>query len=80
LRANALRIDVSAAIDGGVDARDRNVALVVYRDLDDGGDVADETAMRGDAKAVPLRQLAAPFALFRRKLGDAAQSAGVDWI
>ena len=60
LRADALGVDAEAAVDRGIDARHRDVALVVDRDLDDGRDVADEAAMRGDAEPLTLRQLACP--------------------
>src|SRR5436305_9250172 len=36
--------------------------------------------MHGDAEAVTLRQLAAPFAFLRRQLGDTAEPPGVDGI
>jgi hypothetical protein len=55
LRVNSLRIDVSAAIDRGIDPRHRELAFVVNRHLDDGRDVADEITMHGDADVVAPR-------------------------
>ena len=65
-------IDVRAAIDRDVDARHRQVALVVDRHLDDGRDVGHEAAMRGDAEPVARRHRAAPFGALGGELDDAA--------
>ena len=80
LRSDALRIDVKAAVDRGVDARHREVALVVDGDLDHGGNIADEAAMRRDTEPVTGRQLPSPAGFLGRKLGDPPQPSGVDRI
>src|SRR4051794_27412253 len=77
LRANALRIDVGAAIDCGVDAWDRYVAFIIDRDLDYRRDIAHKAAMRSDAETVALGKLASPFAFLGGELGDAAQPSGI---
>src|SRR6185369_1405523 len=78
LRAHPLRVDAEAAVDRGVDARHRDVALAVDLHLDHSRDVGDERAVRRDAEAAALRQLPAPAAALGRKLGNLAQPAGVD--
>ena len=60
LRADALGVGGKAAIDRSIDARHREVAFLVDRDLDDGRDIAEEAAVHGDAQAVARRQLACP--------------------
>src|ERR1044072_1652035 len=60
LRPPPLGIDAEAAVDRGVDARHRDVALGVHLDLDHGRDVADERAMRRDAEGPALRQVPGP--------------------
>ena len=60
LRADAIRIDGRAAIDGDVDPRHRDVALVVDRRFDHRRHIGHEAAVDGEAEAMALRQLALP--------------------
>ena len=75
LRADAIRVDDRAAIDGDVDARHGDIALLVDRRLDHRRHVAHEAAMDGEAKAVAFRQLAlAPARLLGDEFDDVAQA------
>src|ERR1700691_2399000 len=80
LRLDPLGIDERSAIDRGIDTFDPEFALVTDRYLDNGRDVADEAAVRGDAKPVALRHLATPATLVRHQFDDAAQPAGIDRV
>src|SRR5664279_5235484 len=63
LRLDPLGIDERSTIDRGIDTFDPEGALVTDRYLDNGRDVTDEAAVRGDAEPVTLRHLAAPATL-----------------
>src|SRR5262245_3696795 len=69
-----------AAIDGGVDARDRDFALVADDNVHDRGNVADKAAVRGDAEPLALRQLLAPARLLGGELGYSSQPTRLDRI
>src|SRR6266850_8546516 len=80
LRLDPLRIDVGSAIYGGIDPRHGELALVVNGHLDDGRDIADEAAVRGNAEPVTLGDGPAPAALVRDQLDDLAKTRGIDRI
>src|SRR5437899_10368405 len=80
LRLVPLRIDVGSAIYGGIDPRHGELALVVNGHLDDGRDIADEAAMRGNAEPVSLGDGPAPATLVRDQLDDLAKTRGIDRI
>src|ERR1700730_16439953 len=80
LRADALGIDVEAAVDRGVDARDRQFSLAVHSDMHHRRNVAQKAPVRGDAASLTRWQRLAPFGLLRRKLRDTAQASRVDRI
>src|SRR5207248_4435521 len=80
LRINALGVRSKTAIDRGVDARHAQLSLVVDRDLDDGGDIAQEAPVHGYTLAMPRRQLFAPFRLVGNKLDDAPQPRRIDRV
>ncbi len=80
LRADAVRVDVSAAIDRHVDARDRELALGVDRGVHDRRDVAQEAPVHGDAAALAIGQLAAPARFLGHELDDAAQPFRIDRV
>src|SRR6185437_12948546 len=80
LRLDALRCDVGAAIEGGIDPRHRELTCLVDSHLDDGRDVADEAAVDGDAEAMALWHLPSPFAFLRDYLHDTPQACGIDRI
>src|SRR5690349_20641746 len=62
LRLDPLRIDVGSAINRGIDPGPGELALVVNGYLDDGRDIADEAAMRGNAEPVSLGHRPSPAA------------------
>src|SRR4029078_1742364 len=78
LRLDPLGVDVDAAVDRGIHPRDRQLAFVINRALDDRGDIADEAAMRRNAEPVALRQLAAPLTLLADQFHHLAQPPGLD--
>src|SRR2546429_9276095 len=80
LRLDPLRIDEGSAIYRGIDPRHGELALVVNGDLDDGRDIADEAAVRGNAEPVSLGDGPSPAALVRDQLDDLAKTPGVDRI
>src|SRR5215472_9036049 len=80
LRAHAVRIHRRATVDCDVDARYREIALVVHLHFDDRRDVAHEAVMRGDAQALALGHGFAPSRFLRHGLGDTPQPPGVHWI
>src|SRR4051794_12214953 len=80
LRLDPLRIDEGSAIYRGIDPRHGELALVVNGDLDDGRDIADEAAMRGNAEPVPLGDGPPPAALVRDQFDHLAKTRGIDRI
>ena len=54
LRADAVRVDLRAAVEGDVDTRDRQLALAADRNFDHGGGIADKAVMRGQAQSPAL--------------------------
>ncbi len=56
------------------------LALVVDRHLDNGRDIADEAAMRGDAEPVALRHGTTPAAFLRDIVRRPAQPPGIDRV
>src|SRR6516225_7936279 len=79
LRVDAFRVGGETTIDRSINAGHREAPLVVHSDLNDGRDIADETAVYGDALAVPRRQFLAPLGFVRDELDDAPQTCRVDW-
>src|SRR5205823_14346725 len=80
LRLDPLRIDVGTAIYRGIDPGHNELALVVDGYLDDRRDIADEAAMRGNAKPVTLGNVPSPAALVCYQFDHLADPSGVDRI
>src|SRR5919198_3772969 len=75
LRPDALRIDLRAAIDADVNARDPQAATLPHLDFDDGCRVGDEAPMTGNAKAPAIGQRAPPVRFLCDRLDDAPEAA-----
>ena len=80
LRLDPFRIDIGSAIYGGIDPGHGELALVVNGHLDDGRDIADEAAMRGNAEPVTLGDGPTPAAFVRNQFDDLAKTRGIDRI
>src|ERR1700722_1397979 len=74
LRADSLRIDLRAAVEGDVDARNAQLALVADRNFHHSGRVADEAVVSGQTQPAALGKLASPTRLARRDFDHAAQT------
>ncbi len=80
LRLDPFGIDEHAAVDGSVDLVNGQFAFFADRHLDDGRDIADETAMHGNPEPVSLRDGPSPAALVGNDLDHSAQTRGIDRI
>ena len=81
LRADSIRIHDGTAINGDVDTRHCDVALLVDRSLDHRRHIAHKAAVDSETKAMTFRHLAlAPTRLLRDQIDNVAQPAGVDRI
>ncbi len=78
LRADGVRVDDGAAVDGAHHAMDGDLARRRHRDFRHLRDEAAEGFVHGDAHRVPGRQLAAPAGAFRREIHDAAHPRMVE--
>src|SRR5262245_65320242 len=68
------------AIDGGVDARNRNLPLLADLNVHDGCNVADKAAVRGNTEPLPLRQRFAPSRLLGGEFGHSSQPPRLDRV
>src|ERR1700683_1801441 len=77
LRADTIRVHGRATINGDVDPRHSDVALLVDCGFDDGPHIAHKAAVDGETKAVTFRHFAlAPPRLLRDQFDNVAQPAG----
>src|SRR2546422_5206940 len=67
LRADPVWIDLRPAVECHVDARDRDLALLVHHHLHHGGHVGDEAVMGGNPEALAGGQFSPPAGLLRRR-------------
>src|SRR5207245_4070917 len=80
LRADAIGVDLRAAIDGDVHSRDRQLPLVVERRFYHRRHVGHEAVGDGDALPAALGQRLAPTGFARRGFDDAPHAAGVHGV
>lgn len=80
LGADALGVDLRAAVDGHVHRHHLQLTLGVYRHLDHRGGVAHEAVGHRQAQAVSLGQLAAPAGALGCGFDHIAHAAGVDRV
>ena len=80
LGAHPVRVDHKPAIDRHVDARDRHLSVIAHRNVGNGCDIGQKTAVHRDAATLPRGQLLTPTALLRHQVEDTAQPPRIDRI
>src|ERR1700730_12252218 len=80
LCAHSIGIHGQAAIDGHIDAWNRNLSVIGDGDLDHRRGIGNEAAVDGDAAAVTRWQRLPPPSVLRGKIKRGAQPSGIDRI